>query len=69
MLSVDDIHVDKLSLYQAQAAAAAETGHFADAVKWQKKALKDAKELDIPLTQVEQQLASYTNKTPWREAI
>lgn len=69
LLTVDDTHVDKLSLYQAQAAAAAETGHFDDALKWQKKALKDAKGLEIPLTQVEQQLASYTNKTAWREAI
>jgi hypothetical protein len=67
--TVEDTHVDKLSLYQARAAAASETGHFNDAVKWQEKALEDAKELEIPLTQVEQQLASYTNKTVWREAI
>ncbi len=69
LLTVDDSHVDKLSFYQAQAAAAAETGHFDDAVKWQKKAFEDAKELELPLTHVEQQLASYTNKTAWREAI
>jgi TonB family protein len=67
--TIDDSHVDKLSLYQAQAAAAAETGHFDDAIKWQKKALADVQELELPLTQVEQQLTSYSNKTPWREAI
>lgn len=67
--TVEDTHVDKLSLYQAQAAVAAETGDFENAVKWQKKALADAQEIEIPLTQVEQQMNSYTNKTPWREAI
>jgi len=67
--TIEDSHVDKLSLYQAQAAVAAETGDFENAVKWQKKALADAQEIEIPLTQVEQQMNSYTNKTPWREAI
>lgn len=67
--TVEDNHVDKLSLYQTQAAAAAETGHFDDAIKWQKKALEDAQQLELPLTQVEQQLTSYTNKNPWRETI
>ncbi|RYY73537.1 MAG: TonB family protein [Gammaproteobacteria bacterium] len=67
--SVDDSHTDKLSLYQSRAASAAETGNFDDAIKWQKKAVEDAKELEIPLTQVGQQLNSYVNNSPWRETI
>jgi len=67
--AVEDTHTDKLSLYQARAASTAEIGNFDDAIKWQKKALEDAKELEIPLTQVEQQLNSYVNNSPWRETI
>jgi len=67
--AVEDTHTDKLSLYQARAASAAETGDFKNAIKWQKKALEDAKDLEIPLTQVEQQLNSYVNNSPWRETI
>jgi TPR repeat protein len=67
--AVEDTHSDKLSLYQARAASAAEIGNFDDAIKWQKKAVEDAKDLEIPLTQVEQQLNSYVNNSPWRETI
>jgi TonB family protein len=66
---IDEDYIDKQNLYQTQAAAAAEAGNFEAAIKWQNKALEDAKELELPLTQVEQRLASYTNKTAWREAI
>ena len=69
LLTIDDNHTDKLSLYQARAASFAELGNFEDAIKWQKKAVEDAKEIEIPPTQVEQQLNSYVNNSPWRETI
>lgn len=66
---IEEDYIDKQSLYQTQAAVAAETGNFDVAIKWQKKALEDATELELPATQVEQRLASYTNNTAWREPI
>lgn len=65
----DDDYVDKQSLYQAQAATAAENGDFTQAVSYQKKALQDAKKLDIPLTLVEQRLTQYQQSKAWQEAI
>lgn len=67
--AVEDSHSDKLSLYQARAAVAAETNRFADAIKWQKEALDDAKALKLPLEQFELQLASYKNSKAWREVL
>ncbi len=69
LAKIEDDYIDKLSLYQARAATAAEAGNFTDAVNWQQKALEDARGLALPSTHIEQQLTSYTNKTPWREAI
>jgi uncharacterized protein len=69
LVGIKEDYTDKQSLYQAQAAVAAENGQFDEAVKWQKKALKDSKVLDLPLLQAEQRLASYTSSQPWREEI
>lgn len=69
LVGIEDNYVDKRSLYQAQAAVAAEAGNFDEAIKWQKKALKDSKALDLPLLQIEQRLATYASKQPWREEI
>lgn len=66
---IDKGYADKQSYYQTHAAVAAENGDFNNAIKWQKEALDDAKELELPLHILEQQLASYTNKKPWREEI
>lgn len=66
---VEKNYLDKQSYYQTQAAIAAENGDFKQAVKWQKKALDDAQDLKLPTLRLEQQLASYNTKTPWREEI
>jgi uncharacterized protein len=66
---IDNDYYDLQSYYQTFAAVAAENGDFDAAVKWQNKAIDDAKELEIPLDISEQRLASYLNKLPWREDI
>jgi uncharacterized protein len=60
---------DKQSLYQVSAAVAAEQGDFKRAITWQRKALNDAQELELPLNQLNARLAAYNNKQPWREAL
>lgn len=67
--TIEKDYADKQTYYKTQAAAAAETGDFKAAVKWQKAALEDATELALPLNNLEQQLASYTAQKPWREEI
>jgi uncharacterized protein len=66
---VDANHIDKQSFYQTQAAVAAENGNFTQAIKWQKEALEDAQDLQLPVQILEQQLASYSAQKPWREEI
>jgi TonB family protein len=66
---IEKNYLDKQSYYQTQAAVAAENGDFEQAVKWQKKAWDDAQDLNLPLQRLEQQLASYNAKNPWREEI
>jgi uncharacterized protein len=61
--------IDKQTFYQTHAALAAEKGDFSKALKWAKKALKDAEKLKLPLTRIESHIASYQAKKPWREAI
>lgn len=67
--AVTDDYIDKQNYFQTKAAVAAENGDFKTAIKWQKKAKKDAKNLELPLDIVEQQLASYSAQKPWREEI
>lgn len=64
---VDSSYVDKQRLYQTAAAIAAEQGDFKEAISWQKKAIKDARKLDLPLNTVNAQMAAYQAREPWRE--
>lgn len=66
---VEKNYLDKQSYYQTQAAVAAENGDFKQAVKWQQQAIKDAQDLELPDQHLQQQLASYSAKQPWREDI
>lgn len=65
--SVPDSHADKQSYFRTAAAIAANNSDFKEATKWQKKAIKDAEKLELPLETVNAQLASYEAKQPWRE--
>lgn len=67
--TIADDYIDKQNYFQTRAAVAAENGDFKAAIKWQKKAKKDARSLELPLDIVEQRLASYSDKNPWREEI
>jgi uncharacterized protein len=67
--TIEKNYIDKQGFYQAWAAVAAEQGDFKTAVKWQTKAKKDAKELELPLDSVNARLAAYAEKKPWREEI
>ncbi|WP_331345534.1 TonB family protein [Cellvibrio sp. UBA7661] len=69
LADIDEHYLDQQSYLKTQAAVAAENGDFKKAILWQKKALQDAAELELPLTLLEQQLTRYTNKQPWREEI
>ncbi len=62
-------YADKQSYYQTLAAIAANQGDFKQAVAMEKKALADAKKLEIPIATIEAHLASYDAKQPWREAL
>lgn len=62
-------HLDRQTYLRTHAAVAAENGDFRKAIKWQKQALKDAQELDLPDEYLQQQLASYSAQKPWREEI
>jgi uncharacterized protein len=66
-MKVHKNHTDQQTYLQTAAAIAAEKGDFKNAIKWQQKAIKDAKKLDLPLETVNAQLASYQNNQPWRE--
>lgn len=66
---VNDDYLDKQSYYQTAAAIAAENGDFKAAIKWQKKALSDAKKIEFPMEEVNAQMAAYKNKQPWREEL
>jgi TPR repeat protein len=67
--AIDEDYTDQQTYYQTLAAVAAENGDFKAAIKWQKAAVKDATKLALPLTILQQQLASYNEQKPWREEI
>lgn len=69
LTKIAETYHDKQSLYQVSAAVAAAQKDFKRAVTWQKKALNDAQKLDLPLNEINQRLAAYNNKQPWREEI
>lgn len=62
-------YYDQQTYLETQAAIAAELGDFKAALRWAKRARKDAEKLDIPLNRIDAQIASYKKKEPWREAI
>lgn len=66
---VTDEFIDKQTYYQTAAAVAAENGNFKAAIKWQKEALEDAEEFELPMEEVNAQMAAYKNKQPWREEL
>lgn len=66
---VSDEYLDKQSYYQTAAAVAAENGDFKAAIKWQKKARIDAEKFELPLEEVNAQMAAYKNNKPWREEL
>lgn len=67
--SVDEDHQDKQSYYRTAAAVFAENVDFEKAEKWQKKALSDAKNLELPLDRLQAELLSYQNKQALREVL
>lgn len=69
LTQIDKNYLDRQTYLQTQAAVAAENGDFKQAVKWQQQALKDAKKMQLPNQHLQQQLASYSAKKPWREEI
>lgn len=70
LAKVDEKHYyDKQTLFQVHAAIAAEKGDFKRALKWEAKAREDAEELKLPLNYIDERIASYKAKKPWREDI
>lgn len=61
-------HTDRQTYFRTAAAIAANNNDFKQAVKWQKKAIDDAEDLELPLDTVNAQLASYQAGKPWSEA-
>lgn len=61
-----DTYFDDVRVYETLAAAYAELGNFKKAVKYQKKAVKEAKRLDWELPVIDRRLATYQSKRPWR---
>lgn len=59
-------YFDNVRVYETLAAAYAEAGNFKKAVKFQKKAAKEAKRLDWEIPEIGHRLSAYQAKTPWR---
>lgn len=62
-------YADKQSYYQTLAAITANQGNFKEAIALEKKAIADAKKLDISLATIEARISSYNAKQPWREPL
>ncbi|WP_341937180.1 energy transducer TonB [Marinimicrobium sp. C2-29] len=67
--SVDEDYPDRQRYYMTAAAIAAEQGDFDKAIRWQKKVLKDAKQLKLPVAGREAHLALYREGKPLRESL
>lgn len=67
--SIDEDHKDKQSYYRTAAAIYAENADFDAAEKWQKKALSDAKSLELPLAPLNAELQSYQSKQALRDTL
>lgn len=65
--AIDEDHHDKQNYYRTAAAVYAENADFEQAEKWQKKALSDASDLDLPLDKLKAEFQSYQNKQALRE--
>ena len=61
-------HTDRQTYFRTAAAIAANNNDFKQAIKWQKKAIDDAEDLELPLDTVNAQLTSYQAGKPWNEA-
>lgn len=64
--SLDSDYPDRQRYYQTAAAIAAENGDFEQAVAWQKKAIKDAEKLELPVLERENQLTLYREEKSLR---
>lgn len=64
---VYDTYPDKLRSYETLAAAQAANGLFEDAVKSQKKAIKEARHIDYPMDELKARLEAYNGHQPWHE--
>jgi uncharacterized protein len=60
-------HTDRQTYFRTAAAIAANNNDFKQAIKWQKKAIDDAEDLELPLDTVNAQLTSYQEGKPWHE--
>lgn len=67
--TVEDDYADKQTYYRTAAAVYAENGDFETAVRWQEKALKDAKSLELPSESLQAVLETFRNKQALREAF
>lgn len=64
--SKPNLYFDEVRILETHAAAYAETGDFSKAVKYQKKAIKKAKNLDRGIPVMYIRLESYRAEKPWR---
>ncbi|MBC3875540.1 TonB family protein [Undibacterium flavidum] len=67
--SIDPDYHDKQTYYRTAAAVYAENADFHAAEQWLEKAISDAKDLDLPLENLNTQLLNYRNKQALREAL
>lgn len=67
--TIDEDHKDKQTYYRTAAAIYAENADFDNAEKWQRKALTDAKSLELPLAPLNAELQSYQSKQALRDAL
>ncbi len=65
--SLEDDYPDRQRYYMTAAAIAAEQEDFEQAIRWQKKVVKDARELKLPVAIREAQLAQYREGKPLRQ--